>query len=70
MKDSQNYADSLLNNKLGDSYPMGDMRAESEIFQERVERDLVAFGNFSANDIISHSVYSEEFTQIEPGLFD
>jgi hypothetical protein len=41
---------------------MGDMRSEAEIFQERIEKDLVAFGNFSANDIISHSVYSEEFT--------
>jgi hypothetical protein len=41
---------------------MHDMRSESEIFQERVEKDLVAFGNFSASDIISHSVFSEEFT--------
>jgi hypothetical protein len=47
-----------------------DVRSEYEIFQERIEKDLVAFGNFSANDIINNSVYQEEFTNLEPGLFE
>lgn len=34
-----------------------DVRSEYDIFQERIEKDLVAFGNFSANDIINNSVY-------------
>ena len=49
---------------------MGDTRTESDIFRDRVERDLIAIGNFSANDIINHSVSQEEFTHLEPGLFD
>ena len=36
---------------------MGDMRSDADIFQERIERDLVAFGNFSATDIINHSTH-------------
>ena len=49
---------------------MSDMRSEAEIFQERIEHDLVAFGNFNANDIINHSMYQEEFNCLEPGLFE
>ena len=47
---------------------MNDMRSEAEIFQERLEHDLVAFGNFTATDIINHSIYQEEFDSLEPGL--
>lgn len=49
---------------------MNDMRSEHDIFMQRIESDLVAFGNFSASDIINHCVSSEEFENIEPGLFD
>ena len=46
------------------------MRTESDIFLERIDRDLVAFGNFSAQDIKECSVNQDEFDSIEPGLFD
>ena len=55
---------------MGGFQPMGDMRSDADIFQERIERDLVAFGNFSATDIINHSTHQDEFTHLEPGLFD
>ena len=36
---------------------LSDIRTEAEIFRERAEKDLVAFGSFSANDIIDHSLF-------------
>lgn len=47
-----------------------DCRSEYDILQDRIEKDLVAVGNFSASDMINHSVFQEEFTHLEPGLFD
>lgn len=44
--------------------------SESEIFRKRIENDLVAVGNFSANDLINNSVDQDEFTNLEPGLFE
>lgn len=72
LKDSYDYADMMdqANDTMGGFQPMGDMRSDADIFQERIERDLVAFGNFSATDIINHSTHQEEFTHLEPGLFD
>ena len=71
LKDSQNYEQKEKNE---DEFQMlmssMDCRSEYDILQERIEKDLVAFGNFSASDIINHSVYQEEFTHLEPGLFD
>jgi hypothetical protein len=80
LKDSRDYSEmhgsdaprgKMQDDGMGGGFqPMGDMRTEQEIFLERIERDLVAYGNFSAQDIIDHSVYQEEFTHLEPGLFD
>ena len=53
-----------------DFMPIGDMRTEAEIVAERIEKDLVAQGGFSASDIISHSIFQDEFTHLEPGLFE
>ena len=50
--------------------PIGDMRSEAEIIAERIDKDLIAQGSFSASDIISHSVFQDEFTHLEPGLFE
>ena len=38
--------------------------------QERIDRDMVAVGNFSAEDIINHSVHPDEFSNLDPGLYD
>ena len=47
-----------------------DMRSEHEIFLQRISTDLVAFGNFSASDLISRCIDPQEFENIEPGLFE
>ena len=46
------------------------MLSEQDIFKQRINNDLVAYGNFSATDLISQSVNQEEFENIEPGLFE
>lgn len=72
LKDSRDYANinESQDASVGGFQVMNDMRSEAEIFQERIEHDLVAFGNFNANDIINHSMYQEEFNCLEPGLFE
>ena len=57
LKDSENYGEQHLLDETMIGQPMGDMRTEQDIFRERVEKDLVALGSFSASDIINHSVY-------------
>jgi hypothetical protein len=72
LKDSRDYASvaESPDASIGGFQLVNDMRSEAEIFQERLEHDLVAFGNFNANDIINHSMYQEEFNCLEPGLFE
>ena len=71
LQDSQKYgSEQIVPLDKSDFMPIGDMRTESEIVAERLEKDLVAQGSFSASDIISHSVFSDEFTHLEPGLFE
>ena len=73
LNDSENYGEQQLQDESptgGGLGPMADTRSEQDIFRERIEKDLVALGSFSASDIINHSVYQDEFTHLEPGLFD
>ena len=49
---------------------LGDMRTEADILKERIEKDLVAFGHFSASDLFENCLFQEEFTNLEPGLFE
>lgn len=36
---------------------MSEMKSEYEILTERIQNDLVAFGEFTANDLIENSMY-------------
>ena len=70
LQDSQDYDQAQRTETDGGMQLMNDMRSERDIFLDRVEKDLVAIGNFSASDIVAHSVYQNEFVHIEPGLFE
>lgn len=41
------------------------MRSESDILAERIENDLVAFGSFTAEDLMTHSVSPDDFINLE-----
>jgi len=47
------------------SMPVSDMRSESDILQERIEKDLLAFGEFSAQNLMEHSVNPDDFTNLD-----
>ena len=49
--------------------PIGLMMTMSdmEVLRQRIDSDLVAFGEFQASDIIQHSICQSDFTNIEPG---
>ena len=49
---------------------LGEARSEADILRERINTDLVAYGSFTADDIINHSAFEEEFSALEPGLFE
>lgn len=59
MNDSRDYASisETQDGNIGGFQVMNDMRSEAEIFQERLEHDLVAFGNFNATDMINSSIH-------------
>jgi hypothetical protein len=40
---------------------------ELELLRQRIDHDLVAFGEFQASDIVQNSVCQADFTNIEPG---
>jgi hypothetical protein len=44
---------------------MSDMRSEDDILHERLENDLVAFGEFSAVDLMDHSIQPDDFTSLD-----
>ena len=76
LKDSRDYStifdkkDAESQESLSGMTMVHETRTEAEVFRDRIDQDLVAFGNFSAHDIITHSVYQDEFTHLEPGLFE
>jgi len=41
--------------------PISDMRNERDILEERIEKDLVAFGEFSSRDLMDNSINPEDF---------
>lgn len=64
LRDSMNYEELLQ----GDEGIMIQTRSEADIFKERLDKDLVAFGNFSAEDLIKHSLHQDEFSHISVGF--
>ncbi len=41
------------------------MRSEIDILNDRIEKDLVAFGEFCSNDLMSHSVNPDDFLLLD-----
>ena len=41
------------------------MRDERELMEERIEKDLVAFGEFTAGDLMQNSVCPEDFLSLD-----
>ena len=41
--------------------PVSDMRSEDDILQDRLQKDLVAFGEFNADDLVKSSICPEDF---------
>lgn len=66
LNDSKDY--SGINNDS--SGMMMQARTEADILKERIDTDLVAQGTFTAEDMINHSAFDEEFSLLEPGLFE
>ena len=45
--------------------PVSDMRSEQDILRERIEKDLLAFGEFSSDDLMSHSIKPDDFMLLD-----
>lgn len=45
--------------------PISDMRSEQDILHERIEKDLVAFGEFSSIELMDNSVNPDDFTALD-----
>ena len=43
-------------------------RGEYESLMERIENDLVAFGQFEASEIVQNSLCQDDFVDVEPRL--
>ena len=43
-------------------------RGEYEVLMERIENDLVAFGEFQASEIVQNSICQDDFIDVEPRL--
>ena len=43
-------------------------RGEYDILMERMENDLVAFGEFQASEIVQNSICQDDFIDVEPRL--
>ena len=42
-------------------------RDEHILLQERIENDLIAFGEFQANDLVQNCVSYDDFVDVQPG---
>ena len=43
-------------------------RGEYEMLMDRIENDLVAFGEFQASEIVENSICRDDFVDVEPRL--
>lgn len=46
---------------------MSDMRYEKDILAERIEKDMIAFGEFSAIELMENSVNPDDFIRLDNG---
>jgi hypothetical protein len=45
--------------------PVSDMRSERDIMLERIDKDLVAFGEFNSKDLMDKSVNPDDFLSVD-----
>jgi len=45
--------------------PVSDMRSEQDILRERIDKDLLAFGEFTSDDLVSHSINPDDFMLLD-----
>ena len=45
--------------------PVSDMRSERDILLERIDKDLVAFGEFNSKDLMEKSVNPDDFLSVD-----
>ena len=45
--------------------PVSDMRSERDIMLERIDKDLVAFGEFNSKDLMEKSVNPDDFLSVD-----
>lgn len=65
LKDSKDYSQyQPYESLVGKFEPINEIAHDMDI-GERIEKDLVAFGEFSSSDLIYHSVNKDDFTNIE-----
>jgi len=43
-------------------------KCEYDVLMERIENDLVAFGEFQASEIVQNSICQDDFIDVEPRL--
>lgn len=46
-------------------HPLSDMRSERDIILERIDKDLVAFGEFNSKDLMDKSVNPDDFLSVD-----
>ena len=45
--------------------PISDMRSERDIINERIEKDLVAYGEFNSQQLVDRSVNRDDFLSLD-----
>lgn len=63
LKDSKDYSQyKTYDSQIGKFEPINEITNDIDILVERIDKDLVAFGEFSASDLICNSVNQDDFT--------
>jgi len=67
LKDSKDYSEyQPYKSIIGNFEPIHEIKSEMDILSERIEADLIAQGEFTADDLIDHSMRSQDFLSLEP----
>lgn len=67
MKDSSDYKAREYSDTMSQLLiqPISDMRSEQDILQERIEKHLMAFGEFNSDDLMRNSINPDDFLSLE-----
>lgn len=70
LKDNEEYKTSRVPNEELDTasiliQPISDMRSERDILLDRIQKDMVAYGEFNSNDLMENSVNPDDFVSLD-----